>query len=248
MLLSKLITGDGFGPTICRKGGGGGSQTSVSGVPEEFKPYVTEGLRDAQSAYKSGALSEVAGLTPEQQEAFQRRKELGGRGGVYDRLAQDSYGAAQAYRDAASGTGLFGADALGAQTQALESTIGEAQRNTLGQLQGQSALGGTLGSARGQAAINQGLSKVAGDIAAQELGQRRQAALSGAQGVIGSGGQIGQQFGVGASEVGTVGDALQQQRQNELDRVHQGLGRFFGYLGSPAVGSQSTTTTSGGGK
>jgi len=243
------FTGDGGMPTIYRKGGGGGgTQTSTSGIPDEFKPYVTEGLKDAQTAYKAGALSEVAGLTPEQQEAFGRRKELGGRGGIYDQLAQDSYGAAQAYRDAASGQGLFGADALGKQTQALEDTIGEAQRTQLGQLQGQSALGGSLGSARNQAGINQALTQTAGNIAAQELSQRRQAALGGAQGVIGSGSQIGSQFGRGAAEVGTVGDALQQQQQNELDRVHQGLSRFFGYLGSPAVGQKSTTTTSGGGK
>ena len=58
---------------------------------------------------------------------------------MLEQVAADSYGATLAYRDAASGTGLFGADAIGQQAQALEGTIGQAQQTQLGQLQGQLA-------------------------------------------------------------------------------------------------------------
>ena len=255
MLLSRLITGDPMGPQIARGGGGGGGQTSTatSGVPDWAVPYVKGGLQDASDAYKAGALSEVAGLTPEQLETLGRRSELGQRGGVLDSLAQDSYGAAQAYRDAAAGQGLFGADAIQAQTEALtaggaENPVTQAVQQAVGNQLGAQALGGALGSARAGAQTERAAYDAASQVAGNELAQRRQAALSGAQGVIGSGREIGSQFQSGANLAGAVGDALQQQRQNELDATHQGLGRFFGYLGSPALGQKSTTTTTGGGK
>ena len=253
MLLSKLITGDPMGPRIARKGGGGGTSTTTSGVPDEWKPYITESLQNAQDAYRAGALSEVAGLTPEQQASYGRQLELGGRGGVYDQLAADSYGAAQAYRDAAGGTGLYGANALQDQTAALtaggaQNPINTAVQQALGQSLGNQALGGTLGSARAGAQTEKAAYDAASGVAAQELAARRQAGLQGAQGVIGSGDAIAGQFGRGAATQEGVGQAIQQQQQNELDATHQGLQRIFGFYGSPAVGSQSSTTTSGGGK
>ena len=255
MLLSRLITGDPMGPQIARGGGGGGGQTSVAqtGVPDWAVPYVKGGLRDASEAYEAGALSEVADLTPEQLETLGRRSELGQRGGVLDALAQDSYSSAQAYRDAAAGQGLFGSDAILAQTNALtaggeENPVTQAVQQAVGNQLGAQALGGALGSARAGAQTQKAGFDAASAVAANELAQRRQAALSGAQGVIGSGGEIGRQFQSGVNLAGSVGDALQQQKQNELDATHQGLGRFFGYLGSPALGQSSTTTTSGGGK
>jgi len=33
--------------------GGGGSSTTVSGIPDEFKPYIEEGLKTAEGMYKS---------------------------------------------------------------------------------------------------------------------------------------------------------------------------------------------------
>ena len=133
---------------IANKGGGGSTTVTESGLPKEFRPYVEQALKDAQTAYQAGALEHVEGLSPEQQDAFNRKLELGQRGGTLDRIAEDSYGAAGAYRDAAAGTGLFGADAIGEQTKALEDTIGEAQREQLGSLNTGASRGGTLGSAR----------------------------------------------------------------------------------------------------
>ena len=254
MLINRLITGDMPGPRIARKGGGGGGTTTqVSGLPDEFKPYVEESLKSAQDAYKAGALSEVSGLTPEQQDAFQRKVELGQRGGVLDQIAQDSYSAAGAYRDAAAGQGLFGASAIQDQTQALlaggeNNPIAMAVAQAVGQGNTANALGGRIGSARAQSGTERAGYDAAAQTAGQELAARRAASLQGAQGVIGSGGNIQNQFGAGVKATEGVGGALQQQRQRELDAAYQGLERIFGLYGSPALGQKQTATQSGGGK
>ena len=226
-------------------GGGGGSSTTESGLPDWAQPYAEDAVSGAVGQYKAGKFGEVAGLTDPQQDAFQRKYELGGRGGTLDRLGDDSYKAAQAYRDAAAGQGLFGADALGQQTQALENTIGQAQRSQLANLNNQASLGGTLGSARNQAAVNTALARTAGDIASRELDARRQFALGGAQGVIGSGDTIGGQLTRGADITEGVGSALQQQAQNQADADYQATQRLFGLLGSGVTGQKQVTTQRG---
>ena len=227
-------------------GGGGNSQTSTTELPAWAKPYVESSLGSAVDLYKSGAYENVAGMTPEQISAFQKQKELGGAGGVYDQIAADSYGATQAYRDAASGSGLFGADALGQQTTAMKDSIGTAVGDILGQQQGQFSRIGNLGGARAQQSMDSSAMKVGGEMAAAELANRRQAAMSGAGGVLGAGNTLQQQFGAGANTLGQVGTAIQQQNQNEGDAAYQGVQRLFGLYGSPAIGSTSTRT--GGGK
>lgn len=226
-------------------GGGGGSSTTEAGLPDWAQPYAQDAVESAVGQYKAGQFGSVAGLTDPQEEAFQRKYELGGRGGALDRIGDDAYRAAQAYRDAAAGQGLFGVDALGQQTQALERTIGDAQRTQLANLQGQSSLGGTLGSARNQASINRALAQTAGDIASRELGARRQASLAGAQGVIGSGGAIGDQLTRGSDITEGVGSALQQQAQNQADADYQATQRLFGLLGSGVTGQKQVTTQRG---
>ena len=208
-------------------GGGGGSQTTEAGLPDWVQPYAKEGLEGAVGDYRAGRYGHVQGLSDPQADAFGRQLELGQKGGVLDRLAQESHGASQVYRNAASGQGLFGADALGQQAQALESTIGDATKRQLGQLNLNASNRGALGSARNQAATTAALSQTAGDIAGRELAQRRQAAFSGAQGVVGSGAEIGNQFLTGARATEGVGQALQQQRQNEADAAYQSTQRLF---------------------
>ena len=227
-------------------GGGGNSQTATTELPAWAKPYVESSLGSAVDLYKSGAYENVAGMTPEQISAFQKQKELGGAGGVYDQVAADSYGATQAYRDAASGSGLFGADALGQQTTAMKDSIGTAVGDILGQQRGQFSRLGNLGGARAQQSMDSSAMKVGGEMAAAELANRRQAAMSGAGGVLGAGNTLQDQFGAGAATLGQVGTAIQQQNQNEGDAAYQGVQRLFGLYGSPAIGSTSTRT--GGGK
>ena len=226
--------------------GGGSDQTSTTGLPDWARPYVQDSLGSAVDLYGAGAYENVAKLTPEQITAMEKQKELGGAGGVYDQIAADSYGATQAYRDAASGSGLFGADALGQQTTAMKDSIGTAVGDILGQQQGQFSRIGNLGGARAQHSMDSSAMKVGGDMAAAELANRRSAALSGAGGVLGAGSGLQGQFGAGAGMLGSVGSAIQQQNQNEGDAAYQGVQRLFGLYGSPAIGSTSTRT--GGGK
>lgn len=227
-------------------GGGGGSATTSSSLPDWAQPYAQGAVEDAVSLEDAGAFSHVQDLSPEQLDAFSRKAELGQRGGVLEQIAADSYGAGQAYRDAASGQGLFGSDALGQQAQALEGTIGRAQAKQLGNLSTQASLGGGLGSARSEAGINRALTDTAGNIASKELAARRGHALEGAGGVIGSGGTIQDQFGSGVRATESVGSALQQQGQNEGDAAYQGVQRLFGLLGSGVAGQKQVTTQSGG--
>ena len=234
--------------TMVRWGGGGSQETTTSsGVPDYLRPYIESAAGDATSLYDSGALSKVEGLTAEQQDAYNRKLELGKRGGMLDQLGADSYGAAGAYRDAASGQGLFGSNALGEQITSMKDTIGSAQQEQLGGLLGQASMGGGLSSARGDAMTGAALSKTAGDMGAAELANRRNASLTGAGGVINSGNTIGGQLGSGIAATEGVGNALQQQKQNEADAGYQGIQRLFGLYGSPAIG-QKTVSSGGGGK
>ena len=233
--------------TMIARGGGGGSSTSTTGLPEWAEPYAKEAVQTAVGQYKGGAFEHVEGLTPEQKESLSRSAELGQRGGVLDRAAQDAYTSAQAYRDAASGTGLFGADALSQQQAALTPAIEQATAALIGQQQGALSRGGQLGSARADALTAKTAGDVASNLAANELAQRRGYALQGAQGTIGSTGAIQQGFTAGAQQLGQVGSTIQAQQQAESDAAYQGTQRLFGLLGSPAVGSR-TVNTGGGGK
>ena len=227
---------------------GGGSQTTLSntGVPDWLRPQVEAATQAATNMYDSGAMSHVEGLSDAQQDAYKRKLALGQQGGMLDQLGVDSYQAAGAYRDAAQGKGLFGADALGDQITAMKDTIGDAQMAKLGQLQGNASMGANLGGARSQAMNAAALSKTAGDMASQQLANRQKQALSGAAGVLGSGSTIADQFGAGIKATEGVGSAMQQQKQNEADAAYQGISRLFGLYGAPAVGSKTEQVSSGG--
>ena len=72
-------------------GGGGGSQTTEAGLPDWVQPYAKEGLEGAVGDYRAGRYGHVEGLSDPQADAFGRQLELGQRGGVLDRLAQESH-------------------------------------------------------------------------------------------------------------------------------------------------------------
>ena len=220
--------------------------TTTTGLPDYAQPYVEDALKDASNLYEVGAMDNVAGLTPEQLAALEKQKTLGGTGGVFDQIAADSYGGVEAYRDAAAGTGLFGADALGQQMTSMQGSIGSAVDNLMGQQRGQYSQGGNLGGARAQRSMDSAALQVGGDMAANELANRRSSALTGAGGVLGAGSGLQSQFGAGANLLGEAGSAIQQQNQNEGDAAYQGIQRLFGLLNSPSLGSKSTMTGGGG--
>lgn len=231
---------------ICYKGGGGGSTTTESGVPEEFRPYVERGLADAETARQEGRLSYVAPMESEQMQSLEMQKDLAT--GQLQDIAQQSTAARDVLGQASRGEGIFGtqgyqmvADDMSDRLQ----TLGDQAR---GQAQTSSALGGTLGSARQQAMTEKAVMDTMFNEVSKELAAQRQGRSGAAQGVIASGQDVAGQAGLGAAALERVGATKQTQAQRVGDADYQGLQRFFGLLGSPAVGQETKTTQSSGGK
>jgi len=231
---------------ICYKGGGGTTTTSTSGVPKEFRPYVTRGLADAEAARESGELSFVAGLTPEQKESQEMQLNLGRE--TLPGIAEESAAARGVLGEASRGEGIFGSGAYETVANDMSDRLASLGDQARGMSQTQSALGGGLGSARSQATTEKAVMDTMFDEVSKEVAAQRTGRSGAAQDVIGTGADVGAQYGLGAAAVERVGSALQQQAQREGDTTYQGLQRFFGLLGSPAVGSETTSTQSGGGK
>lgn len=227
-------------------GGGGSSSTTTSSLPDWAEPYAKEAVGTAVGLEKAGAFGEVADLTLQQQDALQRQQELGQRGGVIEQIADDAYRAGQVYRDAAGGTGIFGADALGQQTEALQPVIEQQTRDLIGKSLGQQSRLGNLGSARADALTSRTAGDLAGQLAKGELDARRQAAFGGAQGATSSIPTLQSGFTAGTQITGGVGDTLQQQNQREADARYQSVQRLFGLLGSGVAGQKTVQTGRGG--
>jgi len=235
-------------PSTYNKGGGGGTTTTVqeSGVPEEFRPYVTEGLRTAESMYKTEMSKGGKNLI----DAYGQLKDVG------STLGEKS--AAELAK--LEGLNVEGPGSLEARAEAKRQLgqdwnqiIGQDLLKTAGEQDfGLSSAGG-LGSARGQMAKqgamvdkamemrqleNKMKSQAAGTLAGLDASeqQRYLANLQARQGV-GS-----DQYKAAEAAIGAVTGAE--------DAPYRGLDRFFGYLGSGALGqsSTSTQTQSGGGK
>lgn len=115
--------------------GGGNTSTTTSGIPEEFKPQVKEGLdlsleRLRQTQADPNQL--IAALNEPQQRALSYQQQLG--------------------EDAVRGTGIY--DTRAAEERAL--------KNIMGSSLGNASQGGSLGSARSLAAMQGALADRAG--------------------------------------------------------------------------------------
>ena len=232
---------------ICYSGGGGGGgQTTTSGIPAEFKPYVTRGLKDAEAAREEGKLSYVAGLTPEQKESQEMQLRLGRE--TLPGIAEESAAAKGILSEASRGEGIFGTEGYSTVAEEMKPQLQQLAQMTRGAGQTQAGLSGGLGSAKRQAMIEGNVLDKSLSATASELEAQRSGRTGAAKDVIGSGTEVGAQSAAGAALVERVGTALQQQDQAAGDSEYQGLQRFFSLLGSPAVGSETTTTSSGGGK
>ena len=112
-------------------GGGEASQTTMSGIADEFIPYIKPVLADAAARYEqrveAGPESMIAEMTQGQKDAL---------------AASEAYA-----QDMMAGTGIFNVQ------DAQEADL----KGVLGSSLGQAATGGMLGSARSQAAMNQAL-------------------------------------------------------------------------------------------
>jgi len=229
---------------ICYKGGGGKTSTTESGVPKEFRPYVERGLADAESARQAGDLSYVADMTPEQKQSLAMQSNLAT--GQLKTIGDQSVAARDIMGDASRGQGIFGTDAYNIVANDMSNRLATLGNQARGQAQTQSALGGGLGSARQTAATERAVMDTMFDEVSKEVQAQRAGRMGAAKGIIGSGQDVAGQVGLGASALERVGKAKQAQDQRVGDAEYQGLQRFFGLLGSPAVGQSSTTTQSGG--
>jgi len=228
---------------ICYKGGGS-TTVQESGIPKEFRPYIERGLSDAEQARQAGNLSFVAGLTPAQREAQEMQMNLGRE--TLPGIAEQSQAARGVLGEASRGEGIFGTEGYQTVSEQMKPQLQQLAAMTRGAGQSEAAIGGGLGSARQQAMIegnvlDKSLAATASELAAQRTGR-----TGAAQNVITTGSDVGAQSGMGAAAIERVGTAQQQQEQREGDTEYQGLQRFFGLLGSPAVGQETTTTKSGG--
>lgn len=231
---------------ICYKGGGGGTTTTESGVPKEFRPYVERGLADAEAARGAGNLSYVAAMTPEQQQSLNMQSSLA-TGRLQD-VADESVAARDIMGEASRGEGIFGTDAYTTVANDMSNRLQSLGNQARGQAQTSSALGGGLGSARQQGMTEKAVMDTMFDEVSKEVQAQRQGRLGAAQNVVGTGQDVAAQSGLGAAALERVGTTKQAQDQRVGDAEYQGLQRFFGLLGSPAVGQTSTSTQSGGGK
>ena len=225
-------------------GGGGSKQTSVSegGVPDWARPYIESAAQDAQGLYKSGALENVAGETADQTAAQDAIRDQAGSAGNLPGYATG------AFKDAATGQGVFGAGAYGDVANQLQPQIDKQVQTALGQQAGQFSRSGNLGGARAQAASASTAGNIAANLASQEVAAQRQGVLSGAQGGLGAAGQAFGQQAAANQALAQSGTAQQQQDQNEADAQYQGIQRLFGLINPNTVGQKGTTTTTGGGK
>ena len=228
---------------ICYKGGGS-TTVQESGIPKEFRPYIERGLSDAEKARSSGDLSFVAGLTPAQREAQEMQMNLGRE--TLPGIAGQSQAARGVLGEASRGEGIFGTEGYQIVADDMSDRLQTLGDQARGQSQTASAIGGGLGSARQQAMTEKSVMDTMFNEVSRELQAQRQGRTASAQNVINTGSDVGAQSGMGAAAIERVGTAQQQQAQREGDTEYQGLQRFFGLLGSPAVGQETTTTKSGG--
>jgi len=229
---------------ICYKGGGGKTQTSESGLPKEFRPYVERGLADAEKARLAGDLSYVADMTPEQKQSLAMQRNLAT--GQLKTIGDQSIAARDIMGEASRGEDIFGSDAYDTVAKDMSTRLQSLGNQARGQSQTQSAIGGSLGSARANAATERAVMDTMFDEVSKEVQAQRAGRMGAAQNIIGSGQDVAGQAGLGAAALERVGSTLQTQDQRQGDAEYQGLQRFFGLLGSPAVGQETKTTQSGG--
>jgi len=220
-------------------GSGGGSTTTASNIPPALQPYIENVMQNAQAAYGSGALSQVAGKTGSQNAAFtggaQAIAATGGQG-------LDALAAQQARLKQIAQSGGYDTTAL------KDKAVLEAEKATssLGQQYGAT---GTLGSARqavAQGAQNAQTSANFATLDRDAAQTNLQNKLTAEQGLGTSVGASSTLANSTASGLANLGSQERAVEQSKLDASWQGLQR----LGSTIYGTpeRQTTSQSGGGK
>jgi hypothetical protein len=221
-----------------RYGGSGGSSAPIESIPEWAVPYIKNVGNAAESGYQSGGLSNVAGVSGLQDQAFtggaQAISAVGGQG--LDTLQ------GQQQRLSTMATAPSAAD-LAMMKQGI---LLDAQKGVAGLTTGFGG-NGTLGSAR--QAVMQGaqnadttakIAKVSADYDTTMFGQRLQA-----EGALGS--SVGASANLASGTASSLANLGGQQRgidQQQQDAGWQGLQRYASTIyGNPA---RQQATASGG--
>jgi len=200
---------------LCYKGGG--SQTTVSGIDEEFKPDVLDMLGDAKRLYDTGQLGQIAGLTEEMRRGISAGTAAGRQ---QQNLAGTMADIAQAP-----------VDLSGMRTAASQ----EAMKN-LGITRDAAGGRGALGGSR--QAINE--QSIANDLAANFAGidqAAQQQQMANLQSAIG-----GQ--GAAYQTLSDVGASTQDYAQARADAPYTALAQRVGMF--TGLAPKQTTTTGGG--
>ncbi len=188
------------------------------------------GLRDQLTGTAQAGADETRAL-------FGRQAE---KSDALEAASQDAIGTT--FSDARTGSGVFGTDVYGETQAGLKDQIGREQAQRLGALKTSQSLQGALGSARSQASQDKALSDVAFEQSANEVQQRRSAALQGAQ----QGLQAQQTIGQGGINNLTNRTQGLSQASNNLFGQQQGIGQNYAgtlnQVGQQAIGNRSQLT------
>lgn len=222
-------------------GGGGNTQTTSGGIDPEFRPYIKDVLADVTAKYKT----ESAAGAPELVDAYK------GLGSTAERLGAE----AATEREGLDQFKQEGAGALAAREQAAQQMgqdwtgmiSDDLSRSRGGSLASRAASGG-LSSARAERAQEAGISdraialRQAENQAKSQSGQTL-ANLDTAQQnrYLGA---LGAKSDLAKSEY-MAGQQGVEAAAGAADAPHRAAQRYFGYLGSGAIPTTQTTTSSG---
>ena len=230
-------------PSTYNKGGGSTTVTE-SGLPEEFRPYIERGLATAEDMYKT----EMAKGGKDLAAAY---GDLGAAGSRLGAEAAAERAALQQFKTEGAGA----TSARGEYQRQLGQDWNKMIQDDLTKTAAQGVMGmsgaGALGSARAGMAQQGALADRAMQLRAAENAQRTAAAGSLAgmdaaqQQRYLSGLEAGQALG---EQEYKAAEAGVKATTGAEDAPYRGLDRFFGYLSSPALGTSSKQTQSGGGK
>lgn len=221
--------------------GGGNTQTTSGGIDPEFRPYIKDVLADVTSKYKSETAAGAPELVGAYNDLGDTAKRLGEeaameRGGL-DKFKEEGAGALAA---------------RGQATQQMGQDWNQMISNDLGNVAGQQTAGlsqmGALGSARGERAKQAALSDRAVQLRQAENQAKSQAGQTLAN--LDTSEQSRYLAGLGAKSDLAKSEYMSGQQGVEaaagaLDAPHRAAQRYFGYLGSGAVPTTQTTTSSG---
>jgi hypothetical protein len=241
--LGECVSREECGRLVMGGGGSGGqTATTVQSIPDELKPlasaYTNKAINLSNQSFTPYTAPRYADLNSTQQLGI---------GMVQDRALNGS----QTMNNAEGALNQF----IGGQSNPyLDSMVNRAQGNVLGNANLAAARSGSFGNS----GIAEAAAKQMGDVATNMYGGQYQFDQGQRMQALGMAPTFGNQAYQNAEQLMKVGQVMQDQKQQNMDFNYQQfqdasnlpykqLGAMSGVFGSN-LGSNSTTTQSGGGK